>query len=183
MFVPASGPCAGFPVYPQNQTPPSLPLTRDPELETEFPTEVAGQTVNDLASGRYIETLCALGNEDSVNAALAAVPAGVDLTDVRVASADVQFGTELVTISAFRLPGHSGDELLSLVGVLSKTVAPSAARFASGLTQTTLGGKSVYSWNDAATGADSYLYPHADTLFIVDGALPSQADQVLAALP
>jgi hypothetical protein len=183
LYVPASGVCTGVPVYPADQAPASLPLTPDATLEAKFPIAIDGQAVNGLASAHYVESLCALGGESSIDAAIANLSPDINLADLRVASAQVQMDTQVITINAFRLPGHSAHALLPVVGILADTVAPSAAKFAS-LVPTQFGGKAVYIWTDTTTGAISYLYPAPDddTLFIVEGGLPSQAEKVLTAL-
>ncbi len=160
----------------------TLPLTPDRALEATFPVLLDGQPLVDLASGRWIETVCSLGGEGSVDAALATVPAGFTLTDLRVASAQAQVDGLAVEITAFRLPGHSGSELLPVVGALSSAVSPGRPKFAS-FDPVTLGGKNVSHWSDSLTGAVSYLYAHDDILFIIDNVTLSQANKVLAALP
>lgn len=182
-FVPASGPCAGIPQYQPDKPPGSLVLTADPSLEVEFPTTIDGQSLTELASARYVETLCALGGDASITAAQAQLAPGIDLNDLRVATAQATVDGQPVTIDAYRLPNHRGDELLSVVGVLSATVAGSEAKFTGDLLQATAGGRSVWQFTNAADGSISYLYPTGDTLFVVEDATQPQADKVVAALP
>lgn len=182
-FIPESGPCAGLPQYPQDKPPGSLVLTPDPTLEAMYPATIDGQPVTDLASARYIETLCALSGDAAIAAASQQLPQGVDLSDLRVAAAQAQVDGAAVTLESFRLPNHRGEELVPVVGILATTVAGSEAKFTSGLVQTTAGGRSVWQYTNAADGAVSYLYAAGDTLFIVADVTPSQADKVVAALP
>jgi hypothetical protein len=182
-FIPVSGPCAGIPQYPPDKPPGSLVLTPDPTLEAEYPMTIDGQPVTNLASARYIESLCALGGDASIAAAENQLAPGVDLNDIRVATGNVVIDGQSVTIDAYRLPNHRGDELVAVVGVLATTVAGSEARFTDDLVQTTAGGRSVLQFTNAADGSVSYLYATGDTLFIVEDSTPSQADKIVAALP
>lgn len=169
--VPDSGPCAGIPDVAHMNPAPSVGFTRDVELEAKFPTQIDGQPVTNLASASYIESLCALGGEASLAAATASVAPGLDITDMRVASADIQLDGQKVTIYSFRLPGQRGEELVSTTGI------------AGGLEPVVAGGRNVERWTNAANGAVSYLYSTGDSLFIVSDATPAQADKVIAALP
>ena len=180
---PASGICAGITNVSQGNPPASLPLTSDPTLEAEFPKQVDGQSVTQLASARLVETLCALGGELSVNATRANLPSGYDLSQITVASAQVSVDNVPETITAYRMPGATGAQLLSLAGFLSASLSPEAPRFTSDLVPVTLGGKNAMAWTDATNGATTYLYTSGDTLFLVDGAVELQAGKVLAALP
>jgi hypothetical protein len=136
-----------------------------------------------VASARYVETLCLLGGSASVAAAAADLPASIDLDQIRVASADATVDATPVTLLAFRLPGHSGGELLSAVGVLSSSTGSGVPGFGNDPAPTSAGGKAVLTWTNAADGAVSYLYTVGDTLFIARDVTPSQADKVFAALP
>ena len=182
-FIPVSGPCAGIPQYPPDKPPGSLVLTPDPALEAEYPTTIDGQPVTDIASARYIESLCALGGDASIAAAESELAPGVDLNDISVATGNVVVDGQPVTIDSYRLPNHRGDELVSAVGVLATTVAGSEARFTDDLVQTTAGGRSVLQFTNAADGSVSYLYATGDTLFIIEDSTQSQADKIVAALP
>jgi len=182
-FIPSSGPCAGIPQYPPDKPPGSLVLTPDPTLEGEYPTTIDGQPVTDLASARYIESLCALGGDASIEAAESMLAPGVDLNDMRVATANVVVDGQSLVLDSYRLPNHGGDELVSAVGVLANAVAGSEAKFTDDLVQTTAGGRPVLRFTNAADGAISYLYSTGDTLFIVEDSTQSQADKVIAALP
>ncbi len=182
LVIPSSGPCAGIPEIPRDNPPDNLVLTPDPALEAMFPRLIDGQPVNDLASARWIETLCMLGGEASVNAAGAGLPPGMDLTNMSVASAGVSVDGPTVTISAFRLPGHNGRELIPAIASLSLAMT-GEARFDGQLTETIAGGKDVLTWTNASDGSTSYLYPTDDTLFVVSGVTTSQANKVFAALP
>jgi hypothetical protein len=178
-----TGLCSGFGAIDPANPPPSLLLTRDPVLEAEFPSEIDGQPVSDVASGRLVETLCLLGGEASVTAAQRAAASTVDITRITDASGSVPVDGRQVTILAFRLPSHRGDELLGAIGILSSAVVPGTQKFANGLEQTTAGGKSVWRWVNAADGSVSFLYATSDTLFDVENVSQSQADKVFAALP
>ena len=179
----ASGPCAGMtPIDPQNP-PPSLALTVDPVLEGEFPAQIGDQSLTDLTSGRWLETLCMLGGPDSAAAASAGLPSGYSLSDISVASAGVMVNNAQVTITGFRKAGGDGAALVALLGLISQAIRPDAPRYNGDLEHVQAGGKSVLRWLDPATDAPSYLYANGDSLFVVDAIGPPQADQIFAALP
>ena len=179
----ASGPCAAIPTIDPNNPPETLGLTGDPTLEAEFPTELDGESVTDVSSARWIEALCSMGGQASVDAAARNLPPGLDLSAMSVGSAAATVDGKPVTIVAFRLPGHRGDELLGVVGNLSAAIFPDTAKFTSALTASTAGGKNVSRWTNPADGRDSYLYASGDTLWTVDSINQSQADKIFAALP
>jgi hypothetical protein len=179
----ATGVCAPFAGIDPAHPPDTLPLTPDPVLEAEFPPTIGSDPVVDVASGGFIQTLCVMGGQASVDAARRNAPAGVNIDDLRVASATATANGLQVTINAYRLPGHGGADLVPLLNVLSQTVAPGSPRFGDVPVQTTAGGKTVSKWTDAASGAPTYVYATGDTIFVVSDISPSQADQVFAALP
>jgi len=180
---PASGPCASIPTIDPSNPPESLALNEDATLEAEFPSEIDGQALTDVASGGWIETLCLIGGPAWVDAASRNLPAGLDLSTMSVGSASATVDGQPVTMLAFRLPGHRGDELLGVVAKLSAAIFPGTAKFTSALTVITAGGKSVTRWTNPADGTDSYLYAGADTLWLADSIDQSQADEIFAALP
>jgi hypothetical protein len=180
---PATGPCTSIPTIDPDNPPDTLGLTGDPTLEAEFPAEIDDQTVTDVSSARWIETLCDMGGPASVDAAARNLPSGLDQSAMSVGSAAATVDGKPVTIVAFRLPGHRGDELLGVVGDLSAAIFPEAPRFNSALTASTAAGKSVSRWTNPADGTDSYLYASGDTLWTVDSIDQSQADKIFAALP
>jgi hypothetical protein len=182
-LAPATGPCAGIPLIPAGNAPDTLELTPDPTLERMFPPSIAGQQVNDLASGGLVESLCTIGGEASVDAAKRSLPPGTDLSAITVASGQAVIDAGVAQITAYRWAGHTGAALSPLVGVLSSSVTGGPPKFASDLEGVSVGGKSVSRWTNAADGAVSYLYPTTDTLFIVEGITSSQADKIFAALP
>jgi hypothetical protein len=182
LAVPSSGACAGIPYIDPDSPPDSLPLTPDPLLEQKLPAQIDGQPVNDISSGRYVETLCMLGGEASLDAALTGAPADVDLNTVSVASASGSVDGLNVTLSAYRLPGKAGDALIPVIGLLSASVG-GQPKFAGDGSQQVLGGKQVMTWTDAADGSTSYLYSTGDTLFVVEDVTDSQAGKIFAALP
>jgi hypothetical protein len=179
----STGDCVGYTVVDPSNRPSLLPLTADPVLEAEFPADVEGQPVTNLESARWIETLCALGSDASVAAARRNLPPGMDVADIRVASGQVTVNGDAIGLTAFRLPGHGGQELLSVAGVMSSSVSPDAPRFLDRLQPATIAGKNVLGWTDAASGAPFFLYAAPDALFILEGASLSQADKILAVLP
>jgi len=183
MDVPASGPCAGIPLIPRDQAPTAtLPLTRDLTLESRIPTSIDGHALTDLSSGRWVETLCMIGGEDSLKAGAANLPAGLSLDDMRVASALATVDGAAVTITAFRLPGHAGSEIIPALGDIAGALGGDGSKFSGAVGATTVAGKDVATWTDPTDGSVSYLYPTADTLFVIDNLTPSQADKVFAAL-
>ena len=52
----------------------------------------------------------------------------------------------------------------------------------SDVTQSSVGGKSVYVWTDT-DGTKNYAYPAGDTLIFFDSVTDSQATKILSALP
>jgi hypothetical protein len=175
--------CADVPSIDPHSPPDELELTDDETLEAEFPTQIDGGPISDLASARWLETLCIMGGPASVTSIGQKLPSGLDVNDMRVASAVALVDGRAVTLVAFRLPGHQGTELVPAVGVLSGGVAPESPRFSGNLTSATVASKTVSVWSDPATGAESYLYPTGDTLFVVGPVDSSQADKVFTALP
>ena len=102
--VPTTGDCAGIPIIPRGNPPDTLELTKDPTLEQKFPTTVDGQRLNDLASGGFVESLCVIGGQASVDAAKLNVPPGTDLSSLSVASAQAVVDGLAAQITAFRWP-------------------------------------------------------------------------------
>jgi hypothetical protein len=180
---PASGPCAGIPIIPAGNAPDTLELTRDPALEQKFPATIDGQQLNDLASAGLVESLCIIGGQASVEAAQRNVLVGTDLSAITVGSAQVVVDAGLAGLTAYRWAGHTGADLISLVGGLSSSVTGGPPKFGTGVEPGSSGGKQVMRWTNAADGSISYLYPTGDTLFIVEGITSSQADKIFAALP
>ena len=178
-----TGVCAGVPSIDPKSPPDELNLTADETLESRFPTLIDGSPISDLASARWLETLCIMGGPASVASVGQKLPSGLDVNDMRVASGIALVDGRAVTLVAFRLPGHQGSELVPAVGVLSGGVAAGSPRFGDNLTTTTIAGKAVTSWTDPQTGGQSYLYPTGDTLFVVGPIDSSQADKIFAALP
>jgi hypothetical protein len=183
LIAPASGPCAGIPVFPRDKPLVDVPLTTDPTLEGRFPARIDGLPVTDITSGRLVETLCLLGGEPSVNAVSSSVPAGLNLSDIRVASAQGSADGSGVTLTAFRLPGHPGTDLIPALSGIAGPFTGDDSSFSGGFSPATVGGKSVSTWANPASGAISYVYSVDDTLFLVSGVSPSQANKIFAALP
>jgi len=183
MYVPSSGPCAGIPLIPRDRAPTAtLPLTRDLTLESRIPTSIDGHALTDLSSGRWTETLCMIGGEESLKAGAANLPAGLSLDDMRVASALATVDGAAVTITAFRLPGHTGSEIIPALGDIAGSLGGDGSKFSGAVGATTISGKDVATWTDPTDGSVSYFYATADTLFVIDNLTPSQADKVFAAL-
>ena len=183
LSAPTTGDCAGIPVIPHDHPPDELHFTRDETLEGKIPDLIDGMPVQDVASATWIETLCSLGGQASVDASRSGAPGGVDIGNLTVASGRAVVDGLGVTIAAFRLPGHDGNELVPVIGIESTVVASAPPKFTTDLEPATVGGKSVKRWTDAADGSVSYLYGSGDTLFVVENVTPSQADKVFAALP
>ena len=101
---------------------------------------------------------------------------------MRVATGQATVDGQGVTITAFRLPGRSGAELIPALGIMSVAMGGDPSRFSS-LAESTVAGKPVSTWTDPTDGSTSYIYSTGDTLFLVQGATASQADKVFAALP
>lgn len=172
LAVPSSGPCAGIPLVDRDNPPDLLPLTIDPVLEALVPLQIDGQRVTDVTSGRYVETLCMVGGEEALAAALARTPAALDIQAINVASGKATVDDLAVSMTAYRLPGGSGADLTPILGKSSSELAPA-----------TVEGKPVLTWTDTSDGSTLYLYSSGDTLFVIEDATPSQAGTVLAALP
>jgi len=179
----ATGACAAIPTIDPNNPPDTLPLTADPTLEAEFPTQIDGQDVTDLASGRWLETLCMLGGQASVDAAQLNLPPGLDLSPMTVASATATVDGSSVTIVAYRLPGHGADEILGVLGDVSGALSSQRPTLTSSLSPATAGGKDVSRWTNPADGTDTYVYASGDTLWMVRSIDESQADKIFATLP
>lgn len=147
-----------------------------------LPDLIDGMPVQDVASATWIETTCSLGGQASVDASRASALNGVDIDKLTVASGQAVVDGLGATITAVRLPGHGGDELIRVMGIESAALTGSPPRYATDIEDVTVGGKHVKRWQNAADGVVSYLYARGDTLFIVDHVTASQADKIFAAL-
>jgi hypothetical protein len=174
--------CATLPTAAPGSELASFAPARDAELEARFPTQVDGQPVTNVQSGRLIETLCLIGGQSGVDRLRTQAPSNIDVMNLVIGSAEATVDGEQVRLTAFRVPGRDGGELLRDVADLARSVGGSEPKFAGELTPAMVGGKNVTSWT-STDGETSYLYVSGDALIIVDAATPSQADKIFSVIP
>ena len=93
---------------------------------------------------------------------------GKSIADVKVAIAAASSGVPM--IYALQLQGVPATQFMADTGMDT-----------SGMTKSTIGGKSV--WTDAATGMGEIIYPKDDTVYLILGGTDAQNQAILAALP
>lgn len=180
--APPGSECAAFPTFSPDGGFPSFPATRDPTLEAKFPAQIDGQPVTGIESGRLLDTMCLFGGQEGVDRMRADAPPGIDLVNLVVGSAEATVEDQRVRMTAFRLPGQDGNQLLANIIALAQTVSGEEPRFVGGVTAATAGGKNVSTMTDT-NGDVSYLYVSGDTLIVVDAISASQADKIFSAIP
>ena len=84
-----------------------------------------------------------IGGQDPLDAGAANLPAGLSLDDMRVASAIATVDGAAVTITAFRLPGHSGSEIIPALGDIAGSLGGDGSKFNGAVGTTTISGKDV----------------------------------------
>ena len=155
---------------------PSFDLNGDPELAGRFPDTIGGQPLQ-IQSFRG-DTFMAMGGSDpSFEAFLDSV--GAELEDVSVAFGGAATGSSALSVGAFRVLGASEDQLER-----EFIAASEDAGDVSDLTQTSIGGKDVWSAADPSggTGMSVFLYTKDDTVYFLTGT-EEQVTEILAALP
>jgi hypothetical protein len=93
---------------------------------------------------------------------------GKTIADVKFAIASATTGMPM--IYALQLQGVQATQFMADTGFDT-----------SGMTQTTISGKSV--WSDSSTGMTQVIYPKDDTVYLIMLATDAQAQAILAALP
>jgi hypothetical protein len=149
----------------QDQTP---ALHFDPVLEAAFPESVDGHPLARPISFSFLGQLCQTGIADIF---VAALPAGIDPATIAVADAFLDLPPAVPQLTAYRVPGHSADELVSAF----------VAFFAVSSDQDTVAGKEVTVLRRG--GQDMYFYPSGDLLFRISQADDAQLKAILQALP
>lgn len=156
---------------------PSFDLNGDPELAARFPDTVGGEPIN-VQSFRGDTFMAGGGADPSFTAFLDSV--GADLDDVSIAFGGAMSGESFLTVAAFRVLGADEDQLET-----EFLAASQAEGDIEGLAQTSVGGKDVWSAEDATgamPGASMYIYVKDDTVYFLTGT-EEQAAEILAALP
>jgi len=156
---------------------PSFDLNGDPELAARFPDTVGGEPLQVQSFGG--ETFVQMGGADpSFEAFLDSV--GADVSDVSVAFGASASAESPLTAIAFRIVGASEDELEREFIAVTEESAD-----APGLTQSSVGGKDVWSASvpdGAAAGMSIFIYTKDDTLYFLTGS-EEQVAEILTALP
>ena len=156
---------------------PSFDLNGDPELAARFPDTVGGEPLQVQSFGG--ETFVQMGGADpSFEAFLESI--GADVSDVSVAFGASASAESPLTAIAFRIVGASEEELEREFIAVTEESAD-----APGLTQTSVGGKDVWSAavpDGAAAGMSIFIYTKDDTLYLLTGS-EEQVAEILTALP
>jgi hypothetical protein len=156
---------------------PSFDLNGDPELAGRFPDTVGGEPLQ-VQSFRGDTFMAGGGTDPSFEAFLDSV--GADLEDVSVAFGGSMSGESFLSIGAFRVLGADEDQLET-----EFLNASEAEGDITGLTETSIGGKDVWTATDPtgeAPGASMFIYVKDDTVYFLTGS-EEQAAEILAALP
>ena len=154
---------------------PSFDLNGDPELAGRFPDTIGGQPLQ-VQSFRG-DTFMAMGGDDpSFTAFLDSI--GAELEDVSVAFGTAAIGETALSVGAFRVLGASEDDLER-----EFIAASEESGDVSGMTQSSVGGKDVWTAADTSgTGMSVFIYTKDDTLYFLTGN-EEQVAEILAALP
>lgn len=155
---------------------PSFDLNGDPELASRFPDTIGGEPLQ-VQSFRG-DTFMAMGGADpAFEAFLDSV--GAELEDVSVAFGGSASGGAALSVGAFRVLGASEDDLER-----EFIAASEEAGDVSNLTETSIGGKNVWTATDPSgeTGVSVFLYTKDDTVYFLTGT-EEQVAEILAALP
>jgi hypothetical protein len=154
---------------------PSFDLNGDPELASRFPDTVGGEALQ-VSSFRGDVFMSGGSSDPSFQEFLDSV--GADLEDVSVAFGGAMSGDSPISVGAFRVLGASEDELER-----EFISASEESGDITGLEETSLGGKDVWSAADASgTGMSVFIYTKDDTLYFLTGT-EEQVAEILAALP
>lgn len=155
---------------------PSFDMNGDPELAARFPDTVGGAPLQ-VQSFRGDVFMAGGGNDPSFTAFLDSV--GAELADVSVAFGGVMTAENPLSVGAFRILGASEDDLER-----EFIAASEESGDVSGLAQTSVGGKDVWSASDPSgtAGMSVFIYTKDDTLYFLTGS-EEQVAEILAALP
>ncbi|HEX7195238.1 MAG TPA: hypothetical protein VF364_00235 [Candidatus Limnocylindria bacterium] len=157
---------------------PSFDLNGDPELAGRFPDTVGGQPL--IVQSFRGDTFEAVGGSDpTFQAFLGSI--GAEMSDVSVAFGGAG-GTDpssILSVGAFRVLGASEDELER-----EFIAASEESGDVSGLTESSLAGKDVWTASDPSGETDMsvFIYTKDDTLYFLTGT-EEQVTEILAALP
>lgn len=176
---PAGYSCANVPTFDPLASPLVGPHV-DPDLEALFPTEIAGEPLENLVSIRWVNSLCLHGGQSAVDQALAGAPSGISLAALTYAIGS--YG-DTVDVTAYRTPGQDAGIMIQNFwpAMLAIFGAPAATQPPGTMAPTSIGGKSAFVWT-GQYGRNLYLYPRGDVLFVTD-MTEAQASTVFAALP
>jgi hypothetical protein len=154
---------------------PSFDLNGDPELAGRFPATVGGEPLQ-VSSFRGDVFMSGGSSDPSFQEFLDSV--GADLEDVSVAFGGLMSQDSPLSVGAFRVLGASEDDLER-----EFISASEESGDITGLTQSSVGGKDVWSAADASgTGMSVFIYTKDDTLYFLTGN-EEQVAEILAALP
>jgi hypothetical protein len=155
---------------------PSFDLNGDPDLAARFPDTVGGQPLS-VQSFRGDVFMQAGGSDPSFEAFLDSV--GAELDDVSVAFGSSMSAENPLTVGAFRILGASEDDLER-----EFIAASEESGDVSGLTQSSVAGKDVWSATDPSgtAGMSVFIYTKDDTLYFLTGN-EEQVAEILSALP
>ncbi len=155
---------------------PSFDTNGDPDLAARFPDTVGGQpfTVQSFRGDVFMQ---GGGTDPSFEAFLDSV--GAELSDVSVAFGVSMSAESPMTAGAFRILGANEDDLER-----EFIAASEESGDVSGLTQTSVSGKDVWSAADPSGAADTsvFIYTKDDTLYFLTGS-EEQVAEILSALP
>jgi hypothetical protein len=185
----AGGPTAGPPGKECETIPTFNPMAspqptfaNDPTLQAEFPQKVNGQAVVNAQTVSMVAFVCYLAGQDSVDQLRDAFTVlGWNVATMSVGSFDTTIDADDVTINAVRAPGQDATKMISNFGLFADIAGISVS--GSGLTPSTVSGKSVQVTEADSDGTRSYFYVHGDTLFVIQDASDAQAQGILQALP
>ena len=181
--VAAGAECAGLPTYSPTGSSASVGYASDKTLEGRFPTQIDGQPVTSVTSGRFIEMLCYFGGQIGIDALRTSMPVALNLMNMSVGSAAATVDGASVTLSAFRNPGANAGQLLQDLANLAATSESGTPKFTlAELKDVTVGGKAAKTWTDES-GNTSYIYVNGDTMIMIDSVTPAQAEKVFTAMP
>jgi hypothetical protein len=172
--------CGAFPTF--SLASPVIPsFAPDPVIVALFPAEIDGQPVTDVQSASWLQTICFYGGQAQVDRLKATSSGGTLLANLTFGSATANVGGSDVNLSAFRIPGSDGNQIIQnaslfVAGLTGQTPEPFTT------TQTTIGGKAAYVITDSS-GSVSYAYVKGDAVVVIDNADATQAATILAALP
>jgi hypothetical protein len=160
---------------------PSFNTSGDPQLAAKFPTTIAGQPVTGVQTFRLMDLFNAFGQtEQSQTFSQAMVALGVDPNTVTTGSAQATVNNNNDSIEAFRAPGVSASQFLSVLPQVAVALDPTQSQPTVG--QTNIGGKTVTTFTDPTDGSITYYYPSGDIIWSTNATDPADVAVILAAL-